>query len=85
MRIGTQLIISILLFGVILAVIAASAIITEQRVQVVSRQEALASSIAQGASELSYLSNDYVIYRESQQLNRWHTRFTAFSLQIAST
>ena len=43
-----------------------------------------ASSIAQGASELSYLSNDYLIYRENQQLTRWQTRFASFSSQVAS-
>jgi hypothetical protein len=53
------------LFAVILIVIAASAIVTHQQVEKANEQERIASSIAQGASELSYLSNDYLIYRES--------------------
>ena len=65
MRLRTQFIITMLLFGIILVVIAASAIITNQLVQRAGRQEGIAGSIAQGASELSYLSNDYLIYRES--------------------
>jgi PAS domain S-box-containing protein len=73
-----------LLFGIILVVIAASAIITHQKLEKISQQENLAANIAQGASELSYLSNDYLIYRESQQLKRWQSRFASFSDQVAS-
>jgi PAS domain S-box-containing protein len=73
-----------LLFGIILAVIAVSAIITHQKIEKASEQEKIASSIAQGASELSYLSNDYLIYRESQQLSRWQSRFASLSNQVAS-
>ena len=83
MRIKTQFIITMLLFGVILAAISTSAIITNQRVESASEQENVTASIAQGASELSYLANDYVIYRESQQLERWQTRFTSFSSEVA--
>ena len=84
MRIRTAFIIIILLFGIILVVIAASAIITNRLVVKASEQEKIASGIAQGASELSYLSNDYLIYRESQQLSRWESRFASFSDQVAS-
>jgi PAS domain S-box-containing protein len=72
-----------LLFGIILVVIALSAIITSQRVEKAGNQERIAAGIAQGASELSYLANDYLIYRESQQLKRWQSRFTSFSGQVA--
>ncbi len=84
MRLRTQFIITLLLFSIILALIAASAIITNQQVDKTSRQERIAATIAQGASELSYLANDYLIYRESQQLNRWRSRFAAFSAEVAS-
>ena len=84
MKLRTQFIITMLLFGIILFVIAASAIITDQLVEKAGEQEKIASNIAQGASELSYLSNDYLIYRESQQLKRWQSRFASFSAQVAS-
>ena len=84
MRIRTQFIITMLLFGMMLVIIAASAIITNQQTEKASEQEKIASSIAQGASELSYLANDYLIYRESQQLKRWQSRFASFSNQVAS-
>ena len=84
MRLRTQFILTTLLFGIILVVVAASAIVTSQQVEKVHQQESIAASIAQGASDLSYLSNDYLIYRESQQLKRWQSRFAAFSAQVAA-
>jgi len=65
MKIRTQFIITMLLFGMILVVIAVSAIIANQRREKARKQEMIAADIAQGASELSYLANDYLIYRES--------------------
>jgi signal transduction histidine kinase/HAMP domain-containing protein len=84
MKIRTQFIITMLLFGIILVVIAASAVITNQKVEKASEQEKIANDIAQGASELSYLANDYLVYRESQQLKRWQSRFALFSAQVAA-
>ena len=83
MRIRTQFIMTLLLFVVILVGISASVIITNQRVEEAGEEENIANSVAQGASELTYLANDYVIYRESQQMERWQNRFTSFSGDIA--
>ena len=83
MKIRTQFIITMFLFAVILIVIAASAIVTHRQVEKANEQEKIASSIAQEASELSYLSNDYLIYREDQQLSRWQLRFAFFSSEVA--
>jgi methyl-accepting chemotaxis protein len=83
MRIRTQLIITMVLFGVILVAISASAIITNCGVAKVAEQDRLAYSIAR-ASELSYLANDYLMYREGQRLERWQTRFAGFSADVAS-
>jgi signal transduction histidine kinase len=84
MKIRTQFIITMLLFGVVLVTISASAVITDRLVDKVSEQDRLAHSVAQGASELSYLANDYVMYRESQQLDRWQTRFARFAADVAN-
>ena len=73
-----------LLFGIILVIIAVSAIMTSRQAEKADQQEKFAGSIAQGANELSYLSNDYLLYRESQQLRRWQSRFASFSSQVAS-
>jgi PAS domain S-box-containing protein len=84
MKIKTQFIITTLLFGIILVFMAVSAIITNRQQEKVREQEKVAASIALGASELSYLANDYLIYRESQQLSRWQSRFASFSSLAAS-
>ncbi len=83
MKIRTQFIVTMLLFGIVLVVISVSAIITNRQVESVYKQERIAFSIAQGASELSYLANDYMIYQENQQLDRWNARFTSFSNDVA--
>ena len=83
MKLRTQFFITMLLFSIILVVIAASAIITNQQLEKAGQQERIAANIAQGAVELIYLSNDYLIYRESQQLKRWQSRFASFSEEVA--
>ncbi|MDD5169934.1 MAG: PAS domain S-box protein, partial [Syntrophales bacterium] len=83
MRLRTQFIISMLLFGTILVITATSAIITNQQVEKVTEQERRAVDIARGAVDLGYLSNDYLIYRESQQLERWQKRFSSFAEQVS--
>jgi len=82
MKLRTVFIVTVLLFGVVLIAISALAIITNQMVAANSVQGNLAVRIAQGASELSYLANDYVIYQENQQLERWQTRFASFSSDV---
>jgi PAS domain S-box-containing protein len=83
MRIKTQFFMTMLVFGIIVVAISVSTIITYFYIEKNSEQEKIAHSIAQGASELSYLANDYMIYRESQQLERWQARFAAFSSEVA--
>jgi CHASE3 domain sensor protein len=83
LKIRTQFIIAMLLLGGILVVMGASAIVVNREVEKAAQQERIAGHIAQGASELSYLSNDYLIYGESQQLKRWQSRFASFSAQVA--
>ncbi len=83
MRLRTQFIITMLVFGIILVAIAALVMITSKRVEKASEQEKHAANIARGASELSYLTNDYLIHREGQQLRRWQSRFTSLSSEVA--
>jgi PAS domain S-box-containing protein len=82
MKIRTQFILTMLIFGFILAGISASVIVTNMLVRNVSNQENLAFDIAQGASELNYLGNEYMIHQETQQLERWQSWFTTFSNQV---
>jgi len=83
LRIRTQVIVTMLLFGIVLVIVALSAIITNQQAERADDQEKIAGNIAEGANELGYLSNDYLIYGESQQFRRWQSKFTLVSRQVA--
>jgi signal transduction histidine kinase len=82
MKIRTQLIITAAVFGVILLVIASATIAADEHGAKVGDQEKIAISITQDASELGYLANDYVIYHESQQLERWQSKYASFSTNV---
>ncbi|TAK31872.1 MAG: HAMP domain-containing protein [Chloroflexota bacterium] len=79
MRIRTQFIVSTATFGVILLVVAASLIVTNQRVEETNKQEQLARSLVQAANEIGYLSSAYLLHRESIQLGRWESKRASFS------
>ena len=84
MKLRTQFILTLLFFGLILSGMVGSLILTNQQVDRVLQQEEIARRIEQGASELNYLSGDYLMYGESQQRARWESSFTSFSADLAS-
>ena len=83
MKIRTQLIISMVFFGVAVLIISASVMLTHQQVEQLNKQEELAKNIELEAGELSYLSNDYLLYHESQQVDRWEAKFSTFSNDLS--
>jgi two-component sensor histidine kinase/methyl-accepting chemotaxis protein len=83
MKIRTQLTLVIVLFGIALLVIAGAIIITDKQVERLGKQQTLAKNIETGANELSYLSGDYVLYRENQQAERWNTRYNALESDLS--
>jgi PAS domain S-box-containing protein len=84
MKFRTQLIISMVFFGLTLAIISASVISTNQQVERLNKQEELAKNIELNVGELSYLSNDYLLYHESQQIDRWEAKFSSISDDISN-
>jgi len=84
MKIKTQFINSMVIFGVMLLIISASVIFTNQQVQQLNKQEEIAKNIERTASELGYLSNDYLIYHESQQRARWESKFSSLSDDLSN-
>jgi two-component sensor histidine kinase len=78
-KIRTQFTIIVALFGVILVIVATSIVLMNRQVERIQKQKDLANKIELGARELSYLSNDYLLHRESQQRVRWETKFSLFS------
>ena len=46
-------------------------------------QEDIANSIALDVSELGYLSNDYILYRENPQAERWNAKYASIAKNVA--
>lgn len=84
MRIKFVFIVSVLLAAILLIGVSASAIITNVYIDGASRQSELAHKIASTANEMSYLSNDFLMYHENQQLTRWQFTYDEFVRQVAS-
>ncbi len=84
MKIKTQFINSMVIFGIILLIIAISVIVTNQQVERLNTQEEIAKNIERDASELGYLSNDYLIYHESPQRARWESKFSRLSDDLSN-
>lgn len=84
MRLSAQFKITLAVFSIALIVIAASIAITSQLVSRTRTQQTLANNIAKAASDLAYISNDYVIYHGSQQLDQWQTRYASFSQDVTN-
>ena len=84
MKIRTQFIITMALFGVTLFIIAVSIINTSRQVMHLARQDEIVRNIERAASELGYLANDYLYYQESQQWARWMAKFASFTAHLAS-
>lgn len=83
MKIRTQFIITLVIFGLSLILIVASLLVTNHQVEQLTRHGEIAHHIEREISELGYLSNEYLLYRESQQRDRWEAKFTALSTDLA--
>ncbi len=83
MRIRTQFIITMALFALVLLGIAVSLIMTNRQVGWLRQQERIALNIERGVGELSYLSNDYLLYHEIQQRVRWESKFSLVSQDVS--
>jgi PAS domain S-box-containing protein len=84
MKIRTQFMLSTVALGIILLLVSASVMITNQWVENTRQQEILATQIERQAYELGYLANDYLLHRESQQATRWESKFASFSNNLLS-
>ncbi len=84
MKIRTLLIASVVTFSILLLIISGLVIVTNQQIGKLVEQEATANTIALEVGELGYLSNDYILFREPQQADRWNTKYASISDDIAS-
>ena len=84
MKIRTQVIGSMVFFGIALLLISASVITTNQHVDQLIKQEDLVKNIELKANELSYLSNDYLLFHEAPQLDRWELKYASLSDDLSN-
>ena len=83
MKIKNQFRISIIAFVIILSIIAASIVITEQQISQLNTRAATALDIQTGASTLSYISNNYFLYQDNSSETMWQTQFSKMSNDIS--
>ncbi len=84
MKIRMQLIISMIFFSIALLIISASIISTNQKVERLNAQEELVKNTELKANELSYLSNNFLLYRESQHIDRWESQYSSITDDISN-
>lgn len=82
MKIKTRFNLTLAVFGVTLVPIAASLVVTARQVEQVQQRQARALALELGARELSYVSNDFLLNRESLQRNRWEVKIAALSEDV---
>lgn len=83
MKIRTQFLITMILFGVMLIIMSVSVILTSRHVGRLNEQEEIAHRIERGASDLGYLSNDFLLYGENQQFTRCESKFSSLSSDLS--
>ncbi|MDD1678180.1 MAG: ATP-binding protein [Methanomicrobiales archaeon] len=84
MKIRTQVVAGTIIFALLLLVVSGLVVATNQKVERLIDQETIANEIALEVGELGYLSNDYILYREPQQEDRWNAKFTSITGHIES-
>jgi len=78
MRIRTQILAVLVVFALITVVVSVLMISTNQELERLNRQGEIAESIA-SSRRSGYLSNDYILYREPPQAERWQVQYTTIS------
>ncbi len=73
MRIRSQFIISTAIFGVVILIIAASVIGTNQQLVQIEKQQQISGNIESGSDKLNTLSSQYFLYQQPQQLTLWNS------------
>jgi signal transduction histidine kinase len=82
MKLKTQFIAGMVIFSAIVLIIAVSVINTNNQITQLNVQIEIARSIERETAQLGYLSNDYFLYQESQQLSTWQSKLASISSDI---
>lgn len=84
MKIRTQLFAGFVVFVVLLIVISMLVVGMDRQAAILSQQEETANGIALEIGELGYLSNDYILYREPVQADRWNAKYASIAADIGN-
>ena len=79
MKIRTQINITVVVFGVTLCAIFGLMIATHLKIKQLQTQADLATQIEENVDHITYLSNEYLIYHESQYLRRWESKYSVIA------
>jgi PAS domain S-box len=82
MKIRTQLMVGMVIFAILLIAVSGLFLTTNRQQEQLVSQEAIAMDIVREVGELGYLSDDYILYRESRQEERWNAKFASLSAHI---
>jgi PAS domain S-box-containing protein len=72
-RIRSQFIISTAIFGLVILIIAASVIVTNQQLVWIENEQQISGNIESGSDKLNTISSQYFLYQQPQQLNLWNS------------
>jgi PAS domain S-box-containing protein len=72
-RIRSQFIISTAIFGLVILIIAASVIVTNQQLVWIENQQLISGNIESGSDKLNTISSQYFLYQQPQQLFLWNS------------
>ena len=84
MKIKQQFLISIVTFGIMLSIIAASVILTEQQIAYLNNQAKIARDIQTGASTVNYISDNYFLYQDNSSLVLMQSELSKLSNELSS-
>ncbi len=77
MKIKYQLLATIVSFAIVLIIISASILYTNERTTQLSNQQDISGNIQSTVGHLSHISNNYFLYQEDYELVYWQTNITA--------
>jgi signal transduction histidine kinase len=84
MKIRTQINITVVIFGMTLCAIFGLMIATHSKIKQLQAQADLATVIEENVGHITYLSNEYLIYHESQYLRRWESKYSGIADNLAN-
>jgi PAS domain S-box-containing protein len=83
MKLRSQLIISMIVFGVIVIFVSASIALTNQQIEQINKDAQITGKIQNGASNLAYLSNDYFQNGKSPQVMTWQNQVSNLTKNLS--